>query len=68
MESEQERNKTEIFCLIGSFLSRLKNKFGVMTEKGILVFDKNVELVITDKVRGEIIKELHSLYKVMEEK
>ena len=66
MESEQERNEGEIFCLIGSFLNRIKNDFGVMTKKGILVFDKNAELVITDKTRGRIIKELHKIYKVIE--
>jgi len=60
-------NENEIFCLIGSFLNRLKPKdFFIDTKKEIRLNNKEDKLFIIDKTRGRIAKELSKIYEVNE--
>ena len=64
-----EENIDNIFCLIGSFLNRLsETDWIILTKKGYRLNNENDKLIITDKVRGEIVKELSKIYEVREKK
>lgn len=58
-------NEEEIFCLIGSFLGKLKSAdWCVLTKEGYVLNKKQDALIITDKTKGRIAKELSVLYSV----
>ena len=61
-------NQDEIFCLIGSFLNRLKpSDWSILSITNHLQNNKRVDkLIITDKVKGRIAKKLSKIYKVKE--
>lgn len=53
-------SEEELFCLIGSFLNRLKPEDWAIatTKKGIRLNDKRDRIIITDQKRIEIIKQM----------
>ena len=66
-EQNKSNNEDEIFCLIGSFLNRLKViDWALCTKEGIRLNHKTDKLLIIDKTRGRIAKELSKIYNVQE--
>lgn len=58
-------NKDEIFCIIGSFLNRLKAEdWNVLSQDKYRLNLKTDKLVITDRVKRRIAKELNEIYTV----
>jgi len=60
-------NQEEIFCLIISFLGRLKSEdWCILTKEGYRQNKKQDSLIITDTTIGRIANELSVLYDVKE--
>ena len=61
------KNEDNIFCLLGSFINRLKpSDWALISDDKIRLNNKNDKILILDKAKGRIIKELIKMYKVKE--
>jgi len=64
---EREETEENIFCIIERFINRLKpDEFSIKTTDGIRLNNSEDELIITDKAKGRIAKQLANHFDVKE--